>query len=294
MQKPEIFTYYDFRKYLEDFRIMNDYKHEYLCTRLGQKSSRTYFADVVKGRKNVTDEFVNRFVELLELNHKETVFFRTLVRYCQETNVKAKESYLKELTYQIAVQTRILTENEYAFYEEWHHSVIRAVLDIFDFRDDYKSLAGMIFPAITVAQAKKSIELLTTLQLIAPDENGYLRPIDKSIKTDEYVNTGLVRQYQLQCLDMAKMACMSGSEMPDDISTNIISISEEGFRELQERLCAFRKEVRSIVNNDCNAADRVYQLDIQLFPNSIASNKKKVLFSKKMTSSNDIPEGNSL
>jgi uncharacterized protein (TIGR02147 family) len=121
-------------------------------------------------------------------------------------------------------------------------------------------------PSITVTEAKKSIRLLESLKLIAKGKNGFFRPTDKIVRTDDHVRDDLIVQYQLKCLDIAKMTILSKPDQPHDVSTNILSISEEGLRKIQKRLFRFRQEVRALVHNDVNKADRVYQLDIQLLP----------------------------
>jgi uncharacterized protein (TIGR02147 family) len=278
---PPIFTFFDFRAYLEAYRekrkeLEPGFKHEYICRRLGQVNSKSYFANVVKGVKNVTPEFVNRFIDLLELDADEARYFRTLVQYNQTCNPKEKEYLLKQLIRQSAAQSRLISENEYAFYEEWHHGVIRAILDVFDFRDDFRALADAVIPPLSVPQVKKSIALLRSLQLIAPDKNGFLRPTEKTIKTHDYVRDNLIRQYRLQCLEMAKLMCIDKPERPEDIYTHLLSVSEKGFKEVQERIRVFRDEIRAIVRNDTLPADRVYNLYMQLFPNSKINTARSV------------------
>jgi uncharacterized protein (TIGR02147 family) len=67
---------------------------------------------------------------------------------------------------------------------------------------------------------------------------------------------------------MAKMNMLNKHGLPQDITTNILSVSEDGLKKVQDRLRKFREEIRAIVQNDDKPSDRVYQLDIQLFPNS--------------------------
>jgi uncharacterized protein (TIGR02147 family) len=270
-QGPDIFRYLDFRKYLEDFRKARKatdpgFSHAYICHRLGQRNSKSYFSNVVKGGKTVTPEFTNRFIDLLGLEADEAGYFRVLVNYNQTYNPKEKEYYLDQLMQHAATQNRLISKNEYAFYTEWYHSVIRAILDIYDFKNDYAALAKIVVPPINATEARKSIRLLESLKLIARDKNGFFRPTDRTVRTDDHVRDDLIVQYQIKCLDIAKMTILSKPDQPHDVSTNILSISEEGLKKIQKRLLKFRQEVRALIHNDMNKADRVYQLDIQLLP----------------------------
>jgi uncharacterized protein (TIGR02147 family) len=126
----------------------------------------------------------------------------------------------------------------------------------------------MLMPPLPIKTIKKSVLLLQSLNLIQKDKNGFYKPTDKTVKTDEHVRDELILQYQLHCLEMAKMNMLNKHGLPQDITTNILSVSEDGLKKVQDRLRKFREEIRAIVQNDDKPSDRVYQLDIQLFPNS--------------------------
>jgi hypothetical protein len=71
--KPNIFEYINYRNYLEDFYVWKKalepgFSHAYICHRLYQPHSKTYFNNVFKGRKPVTATFVDRFIDLLDLS----------------------------------------------------------------------------------------------------------------------------------------------------------------------------------------------------------------------------------
>ena len=272
-QLPSIFDYYDFRKYLEDYRQKRKefdpgFTHTYICYRLGQKNSKSYFANVINGVKIVTPEFINRFIDLLELSAEEANYFRALVNYNQTFNQKEKEYYLEQIVRQNRAESRLITAQEYSLYKEWHHSVIRAILDIFNFKDDFKWLAEMVVPPITVPQARKSIKQLQSMNLIRRNDQGYYKPTDKTVRTEDYVHDEIIKHYQARCMEIAKLTLLGNNNQPKDYSTNILSVSEEGLKKIQQRTQKFREEIRALVQKDELPADRVYHLDIQLFPNT--------------------------
>ncbi len=50
------------------------------------------------------------------------------------------------------------------------------------------------------------------------------------------------------------------------VATNIVSVSQDGFRHLLERMEKIRSEVRSIVHKDSLPAERVCQVVLALVP----------------------------
>lgn len=269
---PSIYEYNDFREFLRDYqqaRYARDkgYTKSAVCTRMGLPNSRSYFNDVLNGKK-VTATYIDRFTTVLELDRDEARFFRVLVKFNQAEEPSERELYFGQLISLNRTPKRVMTPQLYRFYGEWYHSAVRAILDIEEFRGDYAALARKVVPPITVRQAKDSIKLLESLDLIRRNGNEAYRPTDKALATPDYARDELLRQYQIRCLELAKRAVMKKHGQPQDISTNTISISAAGYERLQKRLRQFRDEVRSLVNKDERPADRVYQLDIQLFPNS--------------------------
>jgi uncharacterized protein (TIGR02147 family) len=269
---PSIFEYSDYRRFLVDYQkalaeVNEDFNKSNLCKKLGLPNTRSFFNDVIDGRK-LSSTYVERFIRVLELSKDEAQFFRAMVRFNQAENAEERELFLDQLISLNRTPKRVLDRKAFAFFREWHHSVIRAVLDTMDIRDDFKPLARILHPRITAKQAAESIRLMDALGLIVRNPDGYWRPSDKSVTTSDFLKDDLIRQYQIQCLDLAKQALIRHQKYPHRVTTNIISISEEGYKRIQKRIERFRAEIRSLVHKDNAEADRVYQLNIQLFPSA--------------------------
>jgi len=276
---PSVYEYNDFREFLRDYQrarhaLDKAYTKSALCIRIGLPNTRSYFNDVLAGKK-VTPTYIDRFVAALELDPDQARYFRVLVKFNQADEPAERELYFAQLISLNRTPKNVMAPELYRYYGEWYHSVIRALLDIHDFRDDYTALARKLVPPITRKQARESINLLESLGLIRRDGNGYYRPADKAITTPDYAKHELLKQHQIQCLELAKRAVMRNGKEPRDITTNTLSISAAGYKRLQRRLHQFRSEVRALINKDEHPADRVYQLDIQLFANSKIVDRKE-------------------
>ncbi len=267
---PVIFEYIDFRKYLEDFRTARKksdpgFTHAYICHKLGQPNSRSFYSNVVKGIKNISARFIDLFIDLLNLDSHEARYFRALVSYNQTESVQEKEFYFDQIVALNRTPFKLLDSNTYAYYKEWHHSTIRSLLGIIDVKDDYKLLASKVYPTITARQARESVVLLKRLGLIQSDANGFLKPVDKVLSTGSSVENHLVRQYQLKNIELGKNALINNDKIPCKTVTYTIYVSEKGYDRVIERMDQFRSEIRSIIHKDEKPATRVYQMNLQLF-----------------------------
>ena len=269
---PVVYEYNNFRKYLSDFQSARQaydpsFSKSSLSRILGLPNTRSFFTDVLKGKK-VSGVFIERFVRVLELTKDEARFFRVLVMFNQAESVEERELYFDQLISLNRTPKRVMEKNTYSYYKNWYNGVIRALLHIYDFEDTYSELARKVFPSISVKQAKEAITLLQKLKLIAKNSNGFYKPTEKSLTTPNFVNDELVKQFQISCLEMAKQSLVKSGSKPQTISTNIIGVSDEAYKRIEKKIEKFRSEIRSLVHKDEKPATRVYQMDIALFPNS--------------------------
>lgn len=277
---PNLYSYIDFRKYLNDFQEAkkqqdHTFTRSAICQFIGLPNSRSYFTDVING-KRVTPAFVERFLRFLQLSKDEAQFFRVLVKYNQSEDAYERELYLDQLVTLNKTPKTQISHAAYEFYSKWHHTVIRMMLDVVDYKDDINLLTKNITPEITEKQAVASIALLKKLSLIEKDHNGFWRPSQKTITTGDFMQDAMLLRFQAQCLDIAKKALFVTADIPQHILTNTISISRTAYKRIEKYLDKFRSEVRSVAHKDEEKADRVYQLNIQLFPLSKIRRQEKV------------------
>jgi uncharacterized protein (TIGR02147 family) len=270
---PVIFEYIDFRKYLKNYYTIRrsydpSFSHASICRGLGQANARSYFNNVVKGRVPITPTFIDRFIILFELKPDEAKYFRALVNYNQTMSPHEKEFFFDQLISLNRTPHRVVVKSAYEYYKEWYHSAIRALLDIIDFKDDYKALATRLCPQITLKQARDSIDLLKRLGIIGKNKRGYWKPTDKVIVSGDFIKDALVKQFQIKCLDHAKAVLSSDSEVKQRSVTLTVSLSDTAYERTIGRIQQFKAEIRSIMQKDESPATRVFHLNVNFFPMS--------------------------
>ena len=270
---PVIFEYIDFKKYLEDYystrkSVDSAFSHSYICHRLGQANSKSYFNNVIKGRAPITPAFVDRFIGFLELKPDEAKYFRALVNYNQTMSPNEKEFFFDQLVRLNSTPHKVVDKSAYEYYKEWYHTAIRALLDIMDFKDDYKALASRLYPSISKKQARDSIDLLKRTGMITRNSRGFWKPTDKVIVSGDFIKDALVKQFQMKCLEHGKSVLASESDHRQRTITLTLSLSDEAIGRITQRMEQFKSEIRSIVHKDEKPASRVFHLNLNLFPMS--------------------------
>jgi uncharacterized protein (TIGR02147 family) len=263
---PSVYAYNDFRRYLRDYQVarMNrepGFTKSEFSRLLRLPNTRSYFTDVLQGKK-VTETFVDRFMVVIGFSREESQYFRTLIRFNQAENSDERELFFEQLIDLNKTPSTTLDKSMMCYYSTWHNSIIRALLEIGNFTDDYAALAKKVNPPITTKDAKQAVVLLLDLGMIRRNEEGFLKPTDSSIKAPEAIREELVRQYQLACLSLAQKTVV-GKHAAFSY-TNTISISEQGQQRLIKLLEKFQSQVRSLVHKDEERPDRVLHLNIIL------------------------------
>ena len=275
---PNIFEYIDFRRYLADLYKAKrgsdpGFTHAYICHKLGQPNSRSFFNNIISGRKKLSPSFVELLIKIFNLRTVESNFFRALVNYNQASGADEKEFYFDQIVQLNRTPYTLIEKGAYEYYKKWYHSTIRSLLAIIDFKNDYKSLAGRLCPAITLKQARESITLLKKLRMVEPDVNGFLRPSDRILSTGPNSHNDILKQYQIQCLELGKQAVVNDQNQPCFTTTYTVFVSDTGYGRILSRLEQCRSEIRSIIHKDEEPSTRVYQVNLQLFPKTKPSGK---------------------
>jgi len=270
MSNVSVYSYNDFRKFLADWHADQqtqdpEFSKSEVSRRLGLPRTRSFFTDVLAGRK-VSHAFVERFLEILALDREEARYFRTLVRFNQAETPEDRELAFDQLVGMSRVQRTELELAAYGYYRHWWVGAIRALLATGDFTDNPGPIVRLLRPAVTAGQARDALALLKELDLAKPDANGFLRPTKRTLATPEQSREELVKQLQIQQLGVVQASLMAGEDADRRVFSNTVSISSSSAELVLERVENFRRAVRSIVQQDPDPQDRVLQITLSLVP----------------------------
>ncbi|WP_173474606.1 TIGR02147 family protein [Fibrobacter succinogenes] len=267
----DIFQFTHFRKYLDEYqaaRVLTDpeFTRAGACALLGLPKTRSYYNDIVKGKK-LSSRMIPKFVEVLGLNKKEAKYFETMVNFDQAKTTTERDAFFDELIKLHPDPQHILNEDAYEYYNHWYNSVLFTALDVMDVSDDLEPIQKRIFPKVSVGTLKRSLELLARIGFVRKNEDGFWKSSRESVSSGAYNNSDLVRQYQLQCFELSKQALLANDDNPSDMGTFTFSVSDDAYREIALEIQNLKAKVRRIITQDKKEATGVHQLNIHLFTN---------------------------
>lgn len=264
-----IFDYIDYRSYLKDAyadrrRENAKFSYRYIAGKVGFASP-GFFANVLSGKKDISLKLVLKFAELFNLGRKEKEYFESLVLFTKATGASEKKEYLDRLLALRGSRVKKVEAHQWEYFEKWHHTAVRELIALRPFRGDFRALAAMVNPPITVPEARKSIELLERLGLIRKGMDGAFERTDASISAGDAISKALISAYQVQAMDLAKHALEHLPSGTRNFSTLTVSVSASTYAAMLEELRGFRRRMLEMAEKSENV-DRVYQMNFHVFP----------------------------
>jgi uncharacterized protein (TIGR02147 family) len=280
---PNVFDYTDFRKYLTDYYEAEKkenpaFSYQFIANKAGFKN-KGFVYNIINREKVLSKSNAFRISQALGHNRYETEYFESMVAFNQTDNL-SERNYLFEKFSRMCNKgkaigpAQIARKDQYEFYSKWYHVMVRSLIDLHKFTNDFKWLAKMVNPPITTIQAKHSVQLLEKLGLIRKDKNGVYEVADKSITTGKEIVSLAVANFHTDCADLAKRAIQELPSGTRNITGLTLGISQKSYEQICEELQQFQTKVMTIANDD-QKADTVYQFNFHLFPASKTNNERK-------------------
>ena len=163
------------------------------------------------------------------------------------------------------VKEKVLGADQYDYFANWYTPVIRELITLRSFSDDYSRIARMLKPRITPAEAKTAVKLLLRLKLVERTGDGSYRQTNSAIVAESPVTSLAIRTFSRAMLDHSKEAIDSVDREKRHISGITMGISPEAYDVLAAEIEAFKDRVKVIVNRD-SKGNRIYQMNLSLFP----------------------------
>lgn len=267
-----VFNFTDFREYLRNYfnekKTINPHSSfQQFAGKIGI-GSREFFNNIIYRKKPLSKSHCFQLSQALGHSENEALYFKNIVAYAQTENAEDRARYLEQaLQIQSDTHTKIhlLRQDQYEFYSKWYHSAIHTHIDMFSFNGNYEDLVKNLSPIVTVAQAKKSIQLLVRLGLIQQDDSDVYTVTGKSIRASDEVSKTALNRFYAECTDLARNAIIEENPETHNIISLTMGISKKGYKYICEETHLFKNRIIELVNND-NNSDRIYQYQLFFLP----------------------------
>lgn len=279
-QRPNIYSYLDYRAYLKDMytfkkRECPGFSYRFFSRFAGLKSS-NFLKLVMDGKRNLSNEGIQKFAHALKLTKPEINFFETLVLFCQAKSVDEKNRQYERIAQTKRYhEVKKLEASQYDYFSNWYYVALRELVKIRDFREDPQWINRKLGTKISHDEIQKAIKTLLHLKLLERDSYNRLRQTEESIVTSSDIGDLAVLNFHKEMIKKAGDALEQSATTCRDISALTVSVSREQFSQIKERINDFRREIHAMTSAS-HDPEAVCQINFQLFNLSEAPwNSKK-------------------
>ena len=275
----EIVEYTDYRKFIQDYYDERKRCSAFSWHAFAQKagfSSDVYLKYVCEGKKNLSVGSAGSVANAMGLVGFEYDYFVLMVSYAHAKNDSAKRAAFEErCALANAHKMRVLGDEEFNYFKSWKNSVIRELAPHMPGAKPL-DMARACKQKISAAEVSETLDFLVKAKLLKKDKSGNYQQTDKAIKMAPVEAVPLAaRDLQRQ---MGEFAIQS-LDLP--LSERVMSgytlgLTHRAYERIKKEMEDFWRRVVAIATED-DETDRVYRLNLQLFPMSEPLRNKTVL-----------------
>jgi len=284
---PKLGVFTDYRPYLKEFY---EYRREQTKGSLRPYSYATFAAAadikspnylklIIDGQRNLSPEMARKFAKAMNLTREETEEFVALVDFTQAQEPIERNRYLKVLA-DIRVRQQLksgeIKQETWEKVPSWVTWVLYALADQkgagYDIQELFEIMRGKARPD----DIRRSLErLLEAGELVKDPQTGEIAKGRELMSGSESIPVALIRKLQAELIYLALESLFQDAPQDREFGTQTLALTEGEFEQLKFELRQFRKRwTKDIaVNRTSEKGDRVFQMNIQLFPVTLPSRK---------------------
>lgn len=267
---PDVYAYLDHRRFLSDWfaakKLANPRFSHRMFARLAGQRSPSLLHHVIRGERNLTPTTTRAFARAMKLGPAQTRFFGHLVDFDQAPDREARNAVWEKLASTRRFREAHRVEGAgFAYLSCWYYPAIRELAQRPDFDADPDWVAATLRPRITRSEARRAIEALKTLGLLV-ERQGDVVQAEASVVTPHEVAGLAVHNYHHEMLARATEAITAFDPEERHLGGLTLAVPDELVPQLKEEVQGFLERLLHLCDAAEAPSDRVYQVNVQLFP----------------------------
>ena len=264
---PDIFAYLEYRDYLKDAyeerrTLQPFFSYRFIGNKVGMDSS--YLTRLFQKKLHLGDDLVERMASVFGLEGSGLEYFQTLVAFNKARTEAKARVFHEQLMRLRGVGYSVVRDDQQEYFSNWIHVALRSLLDYQRFDGDYEALGASLSPPVSAEEAKQAVFLLERLGMARRVEHGY-EILDTHLHSGENWISEAIKTFQKTTMELASRSMDAVPASRRDISTMTMNIDATTLEDLRIMVREFQENVAKLVEN-ASHSDRVYQMNIQIFP----------------------------
>ena len=283
---PALSEYMDYRLFLADF-----YRAKKALTRMSIRpysyaifsaaadiKSPNYLKMIIEGKRNLSMDMVSKFAKACAFNKAQTDEFKLLVIFNQSEDPADRNYALKQLSEYRVDQKLKQGELDRKVFEKvpnWIGWIIYALVDQEGVTFETSQLKDLLRGKASESEINDALENLIRSGELVRDPQTQKIAKGKPTEAPEEIPSALVRKLQMQLMYLGLESLYQDNATEREFGSLTLSLTEKEFEEIKFKLRQMRKSLHkeNAIARMSAKGERVYQLNLQLFPVSNAAKK---------------------
>lgn len=280
VNSPNLSDYMNYRSFLADFYrfkrqsskgSLRAYNYAVFSAAANIKSP-NYLKMIIEGKRNLSEDMIGKFGKALSFMKDQTEEFRLLVHFTQATDPADRNMYLKKLSeHRVAgkLKSGEIDRKTWEKVPNWVTWIVYAMVDQEGVSFDTAGLKSLLRDKASEDEIEHALAtLLNTGELRRDEKTGELKKGRSLIESPEDVPVALVRKLQSQLMYLGLESLYQDQPTDREFGTLTMSLTKSEFEEIKFKLRQMRKGFHkdNSIARMKEKGERVYQLNIQLFP----------------------------
>ncbi len=271
MTEPDLYTYLDYRKWLEDWFAWKKassprFSHRAFARKAAQASP-SLLLNVIARRRNLTPATTAAFAQATGLDDAAASFFAALVALDQATDNEARgEAWERVRAAKRFREARRLDGEAVEYLSCWYYPAIRELATCDGFQADPDWIAATLRPRITPAQARRGLDLLLSLGLLERAQDGTVRVTTTSLATPHEVAALAAYEYHRGMLARAAEALSTAPPRERHFCGVTVSMPERLLPAVKRELDALQERLLDLCDSAEGPRERVFQINLHVVP----------------------------
>jgi len=273
--KP-IVEYLDYRAYMRVFYEERKRTSAFTWrefSKLSGFSSSGYLKLVCDGKTRLRKAGAENVAKAMNLTGFQTEYFCLMVRFCDAPSNEEKQKAYDEMQ-RLAEnnKVRILGGDTYSYFSNWINPALRELAPIMPGAKPI-DMARTLCPSVPAADVRYSLDQMVQMGILKKIESAGIVSYQQTdvginpVSNPDHkaaVNVAL-RTMQKQFSRIAADSLEEFDNSERNLSGMTVGLDRTAYERIEKELAIFRKNIEAIVT-DVKEYDRVYRLNLQLFP----------------------------
>ncbi len=283
---PVLSEYMDYRLFLADFyqakkqltkSAIRSYSYAIFSAAADIKSP-NYLKMIIENKRNLSLDMVAKFAKACAFNKAQSDEFRLLVVFNQAEDPADRNYALKQLSEYRVEQKLKHGELDRKVFEKvpnWIGWIIYAMVDQQGVVFEVAQLKELLRGKASDIEINEALEnLISSGELVCDAETKKITK-GKPTEAPQEIPAALVRKLQMQLMYLGLESLYQDAPSEREFGALTLSLTEKEFEDIKFKLRQLRKSLHkdNSIARMSTKGERVYQLNLQLFPVSNASKK---------------------